>query len=104
VLARAANPVIATFTARQTFRLASRGRVLVGDITSGTIKPGMVAMLPAPSGPVSAAVRGVEFIDHIGRRTSEIGLWFDDDALAACEWDGLVLPTELSVADCAGSE
>ncbi|MCK9463741.1 MAG: hypothetical protein M0R80_29325 [Proteobacteria bacterium] len=93
--------MIATFNAKQQFKLASRGRVIVGDIASGTIKPGMIATLPAPSGPTTTVVRGVEFIDHVGRRTSEIGLWVDEDILAAVEWDALALPTEFSVVDAA---
>jgi hypothetical protein len=58
---------MATFLVRSKLRLSTRsGLFLVGEITSGTIRAGMVVRVGAERGFTEVTVAAVEFVDHSG--------------------------------------
>jgi hypothetical protein len=67
------TPMSAKFLVSSTMSIQTRlFYVLVGSIIVGQIRKGMKII--APQFPSGLIVEGVEFVDHVGRQVSEIGL------------------------------
>ncbi len=65
---------MARFAVGGTFAVTGRGFVLAGAIVDGTVRKGMRVRYVEGTQRLEFEIIGVEFIDHIAERRSEIGL------------------------------
>lgn len=70
---------IGSFKIDGSFKIASRGFVIFGEIMSGTVSKNNFLAFCKDSQNIKLKIKGVDFLDNIKKGTAKIGLTFYED-------------------------